>query len=280
MVNIKADLILEGGGVRCAFTLGLIDYFLDNDIYFENIYGVSAGSIVGAVFLARNRDLKDSLIRIIKNNSKEKQRNNKLIDLVSTYKSFLSNYYSFDFQTFKNSKSKLYSVLLNAQTGQSEYISSNLIEDLDDLSRVIAGSCAVPMFAEEVSFKGSVYYDGGFSDPIPVFKSFNDRKNKKVVVLTRDIDYRKSYEPIKTDISEIVPYPNVIFSSNSRYKSYNEAKEFSLYMEKNNDCICFMPEKEVNMSFEHLDFEKMEELYFDGYKQGQNNFKRLLMLND
>jgi len=49
MVNIKADLILEGGGVRCAFTLGLIDYFLDNDIYFENIYGVSAGSIVGAV---------------------------------------------------------------------------------------------------------------------------------------------------------------------------------------------------------------------------------------
>ncbi len=280
MVNIKADLILEGGGVRCAFTLGLIDYFLDNDIYFENIYGVSAGSIVGAVFLARNRDFKDSLISLVKNNYNEKQENNKLVDLVSTYKKFLNDYYNFDFQTFKNSSSKLYSVLLNANTGQSEYISSELIKNVDDLSKVIAGSCAVPMFAEEVNFNDEIYYDGGFSDPIPVFKSFNDSKNKKVVVLTRDMEYRKSYEPIKTDISKIVPYPNVIFSSNSRYKSYNEAKEFSLYMEKNNDCMCFMPEKEVNLSFEHLDFEKMEELYCDGYKQGQNNFKRLLMLND
>lgn len=280
MVNIKADLILEGGGVRCAFTLGLIDFFLDNDIYFDNIYGVSAGSIVGSIFLARNRDFKESLEKLVKEKSFKKNTGNKLVDLVAIYQEFFEEFYNFDFKSFKGSDSKLYSVLLNANTGQSEYISSDEIGDLNDLARVIAGSCAVPMFAKEVSFRDQVYYDGGFSDPIPVFKSYNEKDNKKVIIMTRDISYRKVFEPIKYDISKLVPYPKVIYSSNSRYKAYNEAKDFSLYMEKKNDGLCFTPEKKVNMSFESLDYNKMEELYIDGYKQGEANLQRLLMLND
>ena len=37
-------LILEGGGMRGVYTAGVLDAFLENDIKFEKIYGVSAGS--------------------------------------------------------------------------------------------------------------------------------------------------------------------------------------------------------------------------------------------
>ena len=39
-----AGLILEGGGRRGVYTAGVLDAFLEENIEFSSIYGVSAGS--------------------------------------------------------------------------------------------------------------------------------------------------------------------------------------------------------------------------------------------
>ena len=40
----QAGLVLEGGGMRGVYTAGVLDAFLEQDIEFSKIYGVSAGS--------------------------------------------------------------------------------------------------------------------------------------------------------------------------------------------------------------------------------------------
>ena len=40
----QAGLILEGGGMRGTYTTGVLDFFMDKNIYFSSIYGVSAGA--------------------------------------------------------------------------------------------------------------------------------------------------------------------------------------------------------------------------------------------
>ena len=47
----KAGLILEGGGMRGVYTAGVLDVFLENEIEFSTVYGVSAGSCQAASYL-------------------------------------------------------------------------------------------------------------------------------------------------------------------------------------------------------------------------------------
>ena len=39
--NVKKGLILEGGAMRGMFTTGVLDVFMENDINFDGVVGVS-----------------------------------------------------------------------------------------------------------------------------------------------------------------------------------------------------------------------------------------------
>lgn len=39
---MKTGLIVEGGGMKCAYSAGILDKFLDDDIHFDFCIGVSA----------------------------------------------------------------------------------------------------------------------------------------------------------------------------------------------------------------------------------------------
>ncbi len=40
---MKTGLVLEGGGMRGIYTVGALDVFMDNQIRFDYVIGVSAG---------------------------------------------------------------------------------------------------------------------------------------------------------------------------------------------------------------------------------------------
>ena len=52
----KLALVLEGGGLRGIFTAGVVDCFLDNDIHFDYVCGVSAGSGNAMSFIGGTRE--------------------------------------------------------------------------------------------------------------------------------------------------------------------------------------------------------------------------------
>ena len=48
-------IVLEGGGLRGAFTSGVLEYFLEKEINFDRVIGVSAGACVGASYLSKQK---------------------------------------------------------------------------------------------------------------------------------------------------------------------------------------------------------------------------------
>ena len=40
---MKLGLVVEGGGMKCAYTAGILDKLLDNQMTFDYAIGVSAG---------------------------------------------------------------------------------------------------------------------------------------------------------------------------------------------------------------------------------------------
>jgi predicted patatin/cPLA2 family phospholipase len=49
----NAALVLEGGAFRGQYTAGVVDTFLAHHIEFDNVIGVSAGSLCGANFVSK-----------------------------------------------------------------------------------------------------------------------------------------------------------------------------------------------------------------------------------
>ena len=50
---MKTGLVLEGGAMRGLYTAGVLDVFLDNDISFDGLIGVSAGTIHGCSYVSK-----------------------------------------------------------------------------------------------------------------------------------------------------------------------------------------------------------------------------------
>ena len=51
----KTGLIVEGGGMKCAYSAGILDRFLDDKITFDYCIGVSAGAANTLSYLAGQR---------------------------------------------------------------------------------------------------------------------------------------------------------------------------------------------------------------------------------
>ena len=52
---MKTGLILEGGAVRGIYTAGVLDAFMDNNILFDGVIGVSAGAVHGCSYVSGQR---------------------------------------------------------------------------------------------------------------------------------------------------------------------------------------------------------------------------------
>ena len=51
----KIGLVLEGGGMKCAYTAGILDAMMDNGVTFDYCIGASAGSANGISFIVGQR---------------------------------------------------------------------------------------------------------------------------------------------------------------------------------------------------------------------------------
>ena len=51
---MKIGLVVEGGGMKCAYSAGILDKFLDDHIQFDYCIGVSAGAANTLSYLEDN----------------------------------------------------------------------------------------------------------------------------------------------------------------------------------------------------------------------------------
>jgi len=49
---MKTGLVLEGGGLRGMYTIGVLDKFMDENINFDYVVGVSAGACNGVSYIS------------------------------------------------------------------------------------------------------------------------------------------------------------------------------------------------------------------------------------
>lgn len=240
---MKKGIVLEGGGVRGIYTAGVLDTFMDNDITFDGLIGVSAGAVHGCSFLSgqKGRSIKYYLeyckdYRFMSFRNWIKTGN--VVDEQFSYHDLPEKLVPYDYEAFLNSTIPFYAVCTNLESGKAEYIRiTDMFKEID----VLRASASLPYFSRIVDFGGKKYLDGGVADSIPLEAFVNMGYEKNVVVLTRPADYRKSKE--LTALANIVyrKYPKFTETLKRRHETYNQTVEKITQAEKDGSVFVIRP---------------------------------------
>lgn len=275
----KIGLILEGGGMRGIYTAGVLDFFIEKNIEVDITIGVSAGSCHASSYLSKQyKRAYNATVDYI--NDKRYLSFSNLIKTGSIFgMDFMFNKIPnelniYDYDTFAKSKSKFVVVATNCETGSPEYF------ELKDLKKEIIymqASCSIPMFANIVEIDDFKLVDGGVSDSIPIEYSLNQGYKKNIVVLTRDITYKKNKQKFLSIVNrKYKKYPNLIKAIENRHLNYNKSLNLVNQLEKDGDVLVIRPKKPVNVSQIEKNAKKLTSLYEEGYDDAKELYDKIL----
>lgn len=264
----QAGLVLEGGGMKGAYTAGVLDFFLEKGMEFASVYGVSAGAVHMCSYLSKQ---KGRSIRISTKYGKDPRYcsvaslllTGDLFNVKTCYDTVPNKWEPFDHETYESYKGKAYAVVTNIETGKAEYL---LVDECREGLQMIRASASLPLVSRNVPIGDKLYLDGGCSDSIPIARSIMDGNKKNVVILTKEVGYvRKPATKIGLLKVRYRKYPKLVEAMQKRHIGYNETLEYLKRLEESGKVFIIRPKKASDVGRLDLDPKKQQALYEEGY---------------
>ena len=272
-------LVLEGGGMRGLYSAGVLDFLIDEGIEFNAVYGVSAGSANGCNFISRQRKRTYHIYTDFIDDKRYASfdnliRTGNFFGTEMNYDEIPNKLIPYDYDKFLEYKGDFYVVVTNCETGHPMY---KKITDLKKELYILRASCSLPLMAEMVNVDGVPCLDGGISDSIPVRRSVKYGHTKNVVVLTRDISYRKKSSRLLSIMKlKYSAYPNLVRAIERRYMVYNRTLDYIENQERKGNLFVIRPSRPVKVGRLEKDKEKLTRLYNRGYQETKKLYPQLM----
>lgn len=276
---IDASLILEGGGMRGIYTAGVLDFFMDNEMLFSKVYGVSAGSCHAVSYLSGQKGRAFRISTEYLNDSrycsvKSLLTTGDLFGVQMCYDLIPNELDPYDYDAFSRYKGDFYAVVTNCRNGCAEYLP---VKDMRHDITAIRASSSLPLMSKMVEYHGQKYLDGGIADSIPIEKSIADGNLKNIVVLTREKGYRKkrtSATPIMA--LRYITRPNLVRATDTRHLRYNHALDTIETLEEQGKIIVIRPSAKPNIGRTEKNLEKLKALYEVGYNDAKAKYEEIM----
>lgn len=272
-------LILEGGGMRGAFTAGVLDFFMDKGIWIGDVYGVSAGAAQACNYLSGQ---KGRGLRLWTDYVHDK-RYCSLYSLITTgdlfgadfsYNLIPNHYDIYDYDEFLKRDCRFFCVVMDIESGKPDYLQ---LRDMRTELQMVRASCALPLVSNIVEIGGRKYLDGGLVDSVPLKKSVSDGHTKNVVVLTQDAGYRKSPNKALGAIRlKYRKYPEVARAAKVRHEMYNDTMELLEEEERAGRAFVIRPDVRPDIGRIERNVAKLKALHAEGYAVAEREYERLI----
>lgn len=264
-----------GGGMRGIFGAGVTDCLLDEKVYLPYCIGVSAGSANLISYIAKQRGRNYRFYTRYAMRAEYmslgnffKKRSYFDLDYVYGTLSESDGEDPVDYEAFSRAGQTLVTVATRADNGKPQYF-TNADFHKDDFSPLKA-SCAIPGVCRPYKVGGSLYFDGGVADPIPVEKALADGCDRLLVVLTRPVDFVKKPEHFRAAYTRALrAYPQIVEELEKRAQAYNQGVEKARALEKAGKAILLAPTAKNGTTAFTKNRQKLEALYREGYEAAQ-----------
>lgn len=274
---MKIGLVLEGGAMRGMYTAGVLDTFLDNDIKVDSVVGVSAGALFGVNYLSGQ---KGRVIRYNKRFNGDKNymglipllREGNIVSTKYAYEEVPKILDPFDDEAYKKSAVPFYAVVTDVDTGNPEYIQINSVFEQMDTLRA---SGSMPFVSKPVIINGKKYLDGGITDSIPFEWLAGQGCDKLLVILTRDMEYRKKSMPTVLVKLYGRKYPIIAEKLLERHALYNRSVQLLKQWEDEGRAFVIRPSQPIEIGRIEKNPDKLQAVYDLGIKDGKETIKKL-----
>ena len=273
-------LVLEGGGMRSLFTAGITDVWMENDVRFDGIIGVSAGATFGCNIKSRQpgralrynmRFAKDP--RYMSMGSLFKTGN--FVNAEFAYHYMPQKLDIFDTETYAADPSEFYIVATDVETGEPTY--QRLMKVDHDMLEWLRASASLPILSKPVEMNGRSYLDGGISDSIPLRFFQQQGYDRNVVVLTQPMGFRKKRTKLMPLFHATMrKYPAIIKAMSRRHVMYNAELDYIAEQERLGSTLVIQPSEPLNIGRTSSDKERMQAVYDTGRRAGEASLKRVM----
>lgn len=276
---MKIGLVLEGGGMRGIYTVGVLDTLLNYNYLADYLIGVSAGASNGVSYISGQKDrAKRTIINYIGDKRYLSISNyiktGSLFGMDFLFKEIPEKLEIFDHDAFFRCKCDYRVGVTNVETGKEEYYGKEALVK-EDKNILLQASASIPMAAPIVNYKGKRYLDGGTADPIPIKKAFEDGCDKVIVVLTRDRNYKKKPTPAKPIYSFVFrKYPKMVELLKMRHQIYNDTLEFIKEMEREGKAFVIAPDKPIEIERFEKDKNRLLKIYSNAVRDTEKFWEK------
>ena len=222
--GMQTALVVEGGGMRAAFSSGVTDAFLQADFNpFSLLVGVSSGASTIASYLSGQEGrnlavLLDQSCRPEFIRWSRFIRGGDLMDIDWLWQ-VVQQENPLDCERMFAQQRDFRIVLSNALSGEPEYA----VAQPDSFLDVLRASSSIPfMIRKPVAIGSEFYFDGGVADALPVQWALSRPNiNRVVVIRTRAQNYVKKGALSDSLLARLLPAGGFAQALRQRVKHYN-----------------------------------------------------------
>lgn len=273
---MKTGIVFEGGASRTAYSCGVMDCLLDNEIFLDYVIGVSAGIAFGISYssrqVGRNKRIfaefmHDPRYMGIKHFLGKKKS---YYNFDFAFEEMPEKYLPYDWEAYRNYGENAKAVITNIETGLPEYYP---VTCEDKKWTLLKASSSLPILFPPVKLFDGLYMDGGITDSIPFERAFQDGCDKVIAVLTRERDFVKKPESLLPLIKMTYKkYPKLIEALENRHIMYNEQLNRLYELEKVGKALIIAPKDTHGISRT----ERKPEILIPYFEEGYNDTEKII----
>ena len=267
-------LLLEGGSLRGLFTAGVLDTFMENDVYFPAVAGVSAGSLNAVNYASHQQGRSASINLRYRHDSryfgpKAALRGGSLFGLKFMLND-VKKEVPFDEETFAHGGMRVIAVATNVETGKPAYFEKGKTDFPFD--EAVRASASLPLASVPVVLDGQPYLDGGCSCPIALNWALNEGFEKIVVITTRQKGFRKTMPGQRmVDLYDDFYSDKPLFLADmlTQELRYNTLMDQLDELEADGRICCVRPQEPITIGRFEGDENKLLDLYNRGHREAR-----------
>ncbi len=274
MTAQKVGLVLEGGGMRGAYTAGVLDAMMDAEIRFPYVIGVSAGANAGGNYVSGHRERSRPIFVDWVADKRYSGwgnffREGSYFGMNFLFRTLPDELVPLDYERLHRSETVFKVGITDCLTGEPVYFCQHDHEPHFFVDNIMRASSSLPLLAPPVRIGERDYYDGGVSDAIPIAQSLRDGNEANVIILTHNPGYRR--EPAGKNLLldwVLRRYPKISEALRTRPERYNQWMDRIEQLEREGRVYLIQPRQKLAVDRMEKDLGKIEALYRQGYDEG------------
>lgn len=279
MINAPdVALVFEGGGMRAAYSSGVLNALLEGEVYAGWVGGISAGSSCTANYLTRDqarakRSFTDFALEKEFGGFPSWLRGKGFFNAEWIYEntSLPDQALPYVYDTYLENPTPFAIGAIRCRDGEMVYWGRDDVQRMSDLMKRVRASSTMPLLMPWATVDDEVYCDGalgptgGFAHDAALAAGYR----KLIVVATRTRDYVKRPQRAPGAMRRMLRrYPAVYEGLMARPANYNRSREELLRMERDGDAYLVFPRR-MPITNSERDVAKLQAVYEEGLAQGR-----------